>query len=350
MAYSGLMKLACYAGAAPCWTRSRFSRALPRFLFLPFPFRVNVALAFEREALARDLGGIGDDHEGLWVMVAHDGLDAADLGEADDGEKDAARFLGEATATVEVGDAAVDVLHDIGADFLRLTGDDDDGFLAVETGGDAVRELGDDVDGDERKEHLLERADECRAGDDEEVQHEDDGAHVDGIVFLHDGADDIEAARVGVDAEHHAEADAREHAAEDGVEDDIRADVPVHDEMREVEEDGEHDGTEDGIERIVAAKHTVSEVEDWQVVDEVLRADGQAREIVDDDGNAADATREEMRGNQEQIIAEARQERAEDDLRVAHDMARDRVRMNKGKQRNHHFLTKQGTPPSRTAE
>ena len=210
------------------------------------------------------------------------------------------------------------VLHDVVADGLGLRRDDEDGLLAVEAGGHAVRQLRRHVNGDDTEQRDLDAEERNRTHDDQEVQHKDDRADIEGVVLLGHGRDDVEAARVRVGAEDHAEADAGEHAAEDGVEHRVAADAPVDEEVRRIEENRQRHRAEDRVRGVEAAEDTVGEVEDRQVVDEVLHADGQADQVVDDQGHAADAARQEMRGDQEQVEAQADEQAAERDLEVAH--------------------------------
>ena len=87
--------------------------------------------------------------------------------------------------------------------------------------------------------------------------------------------------------------------------------------MRGIENDGEHDRAHDGIPGVEAAEDTVREVDNRQVVDEVLHADGQAREVVDDEGETAEAAREQVRRDEEQVEAQARDEAAQSNLQIA---------------------------------
>ena len=99
--------------------------------------------------------------------------------------------------------------------FLR---DDEDGFLAIEACRPTIREFRSRVDADEREERCLQIEESSGSRNDEHVEQEDARADIDRPIFLQDGAEHIDAARIRTEAEDDPIANARDDPAENGVE------------------------------------------------------------------------------------------------------------------------------------
>ena len=200
---------------------------------------------------------------------------------------------------------------------MRAVRDDEDGLALIEAGHDLVRDKAVHVHADER-EHRRGDA-EQEAGHDHEhaVEGEDHAAHAERIIFLQDGAQDVESARASIHAEHEAIADAVEHAAEDRRQHHIVKRRAGIERPQDVQAEGEDPRADDHIDRVLPAHELQRGQQQRQIVKKRLQADGQMEEIIKDDGDAGRAAGEQMRGHQEEIDARARDEAADGDADVS---------------------------------
>lgn len=245
------------------------------------------------EAAAHDLVGRHDDHEGVRVDGMRDELDLADLRELDDDEDDVALLAREGALPVQEGHAAPD-FHDAVRDLLRAVGDDQHGLAAVEARDDLVGDHRVHVHADQGEHRGGHAEQERRHAHDHAVEGEDDTAHVERVVLLGDGADDVEAARAAVHAEDDAVADAVEDAAENGGEHEIIDRRVRIEEAREVEAQREDTRADDDVDGVAMAERLPGGHEQRDVVEEGLQADGQLRQVVDDDRDARRAARQQV--------------------------------------------------------
>ena len=92
---------------------------LPRLDQL-FALRELIEDALARKTPAAHFGSVRDDEERILVQAIADCLDACELRQGDDDKDDGFLFLQKAAPALEVGDAAVQALHDGVADLLAF--------------------------------------------------------------------------------------------------------------------------------------------------------------------------------------------------------------------------------------
>ena len=97
---------------------------------VPFISRL-YALAELAKALAERLVHIGDDHDGVLVVLGDDGLEHLDLALVENDKEHGALLAGPLAARLNAGDAALEAVEDVVRDFLVALGDDKGGALAV---------------------------------------------------------------------------------------------------------------------------------------------------------------------------------------------------------------------------
>lgn len=259
-----------------------------------------------------------------------DELDLADLRELDNDEYDVALLAREGALPVQEGHAAAD-FHDAIRNLLRAIRDDQHGLAAVETRNDLVGDHRIHVHADQREHRGGHAEQEGRHAHDHAVEGEDDATHVERVVLLGDGADDIEAARAAVHAEDNAVADAVEDTAEDGCEHDVIDRRVGIEEAREIEAQREDARADDDIDRVAVPERLPGCHEKRDVVEEGLQADGQLRQVVDDDRDARRAARQEMGRHEEEVDGAARDQAAHGDAEIAQQAMAHHLEVNHGR-------------------
>ena len=169
-----------------------------------------------REAAAYDFRGVADDHEGLGVEFVDDFFDLGHFGQFDDGVDDPFILHGIGALAVEIGGAVADVAHEDLGDRRGPVGNDDDAFTLFQADDDFVGNEGGDVDGGEGQDGSFQGEEPGCGQEDDQVEDHRDRTHFQGIIFLDDGTDDVQAAAVAVVFVDDAEADARQDAAGNG--------------------------------------------------------------------------------------------------------------------------------------
>lgn len=259
-----------------------------------------------------------------------DELDLADLRELDDDEYDVALLAREGALPVQEGHAAAD-FHDAVRDLLRAVRDDQDGLAAVEASDDLVGDHRIHVHADQSEHRRSNAEKESRHAHDHAVEGEDDAAHVERVVLLGNRADDVKAARAAVHAEDNAVANAVEYAAENGREHDVIDRRIGVEEAREVKTEGKDARADDDIDRVAVPERLPGCHEQRDVVEEGLQADGQLRQVVDDDRDACRAARQEMGRHEEEVDGAARDQAAHGDAEIAQQAVAHHLEVNHGR-------------------
>ena len=269
-----------------------------------------------REAPAYDFRSVADDHEGLRVEFVDDFLDLGYFRQLDDGVDDPFVLHGVSALAVEIGGAVADVAHEDLGDWRSPVGNDDDAFTLFEADDDLVGNEGCNVNGDEGQDGPFQGEEPGGRQEDDQIEDHRDRAHFQGIIFLDDGADDVQAAAVAVVFIDDTEADAGQDAARNGREHGIVHDVPRRQEGRGIDQDREHDRADDAQDRIAAAHEFITGNHDWDVEDEDTDADGQACQEVNHDGYPAEAAAQQMEGDEEGIHADGDDQAADEGRQV----------------------------------
>ena len=90
-----------------------------------------------------------------------------------------------------------------------------------------------------------------------------------------------------------------------------------------VDAEGEEHRAQNRINGVALSHEAMGEVENRQIVDEELRADGPADEVVQEDGDASKAARQQIRWQYEEVDADAADGTAEKDYKVAAHLMND---------------------------
>ena len=90
-----------------------------------------------------------------------------------------------------------------------------------------------------------------------------------------------------------------------------------------VDAEGEEHRAQNRINGVALSHEAMGEVENRQIVDEELRADGPADEVVQEDGDASKAARQQIRRQYEEVDADAADGTAEKDYKVAAHLMND---------------------------
>ena len=94
--------------------------------------------------MTEDLGRILHNHEGVGVRFFNDKFNFGDLCQSDDHEQDFFILTGEGAGTFQKSCAPAHFIHDGFGDFVIPVGNDHDGFFAVESFDDGIRDPGAD--------------------------------------------------------------------------------------------------------------------------------------------------------------------------------------------------------------
>ena len=117
---------------------------------------------------------------------------------------------------MEIGGAVADVAHEDLGDRRGPVGNDDDAFTLFQADDDFVGNEGGDVDGDEGQDGSFQGEEPGCGQEDDQIENHRDRTHFQGIIFLDDGTDDVQAAAVAIVFVDDAEADARQDTAGNG--------------------------------------------------------------------------------------------------------------------------------------
>ena len=277
--------------------------------------------AGHREASSHDLIRRKNDHERVLIDEIRDELDLADLRERADEEEYVALFARKRALPMQKCHAAPDLADDRLRNRLHMVGDDEHDLAAVEARDDPIRHGRIHEHADERVERGHNAEERGGQEHDDAVESENHAAHIQRIILLHDGGDDVEAARTAVHAEDDAIADTVQHAAEDRCEHRIRHGRIGIQEARCIDAEGKENRAKGDVERVLAPKRLVRRREKRQIVEKHLHADGKREEIVEDHRNARNAARQEVRRHDEEVDRRTADQAAEQDAEIAENTA-----------------------------
>ena len=182
--------------------------------------------------------------------------------------------------------------------FIR---DNENRLAVIESRNDFVHNCRIDEHIDER-EHRGSHAEEERCNEhDEAVHREENAAHMQVIVFTNDGSEDVKSPRTAVHTKDKPVAKPCKDTAVYGGQHHIGHGRICVQRTRQVKEERKDRRTDDDIDRVRLPHQSPRHEEQWDIIDERLKTDGQPKDIVDDHCNARCTSCEEMRRNEKEI-------------------------------------------------
>ena len=267
------------------------------------------------EAVSDDVGGVCDDDEATLVKRLGFALDHGGLRGGQHGDDDVAQFPCVCAQSTDDGRTAVQLVADIVAHSLGLGGDNHDLLFVVEVVQQGTLHRHVKEKSHNRIGGLFPTGGEAREEGDQKLnqQHGDRDIEV-GILF-DDHRDDVGTARRSRAVEQDRSAARRQHDRKQH----IQYDVAGHrlfdgkDVLHRPHKTREKEGAIDGLQTHLAPQHDDTDDEQQHVdgrdhhTQRVPLGDGRAQ----DDGDAADAARDEVVGGLEEIDARRRHDGAE---------------------------------------
>ena len=148
---------------------------------------------------AENFVGILNGHKGEWIVVADDFFDARDLGQFNDAEENLTFMMSVGTFCVDVGNAAVDGLHDGFGNLFIFLADDEDVFLVVEAISKGIADFGHEEIGYQCIQGRFNAEEKSFQAEQDRIDGKAGRTDFNGIKFLYNSSDDIRSARTAAD-------------------------------------------------------------------------------------------------------------------------------------------------------
>ena len=148
---------------------------------------------------------------------------------------------------IYIGDAAGHAGEDALGDFIRVVGDNPDGFFAVEAGDDFVGDLRGYEDAEQGIHGSFYFKEKGCNDHNTDIEEKAEKTHVDAVVFAKNGSEDVGATGGAIDPKNHAAGQAEEDAAVDGGKHRIFDDFPIPKEVEHINGEGGEEHPAKGV-------------------------------------------------------------------------------------------------------
>ena len=217
---------------------------------------------------------------------------------------------------MQEGDPPAHLRDDALSYMLGLVGDDEHCLAFIEARYDLVSHIGIHVHADQGEHSRRHAKEKSRRRHDQAVEGKDHASHIQGVILLHNGADDVKATSAAIHAEDYAVANAVEDTTKNSREHDVIDGSIGIQRLGEIQEEGKDSRTYDDVKGVAPAQSLPGRQKQGDIVEKGLQAYGQMAQVVDNDGNARGAACQQVRRHQKEVDGTAGNKAAQGDTKI----------------------------------
>lgn len=246
--------------------------------------------SLQGEASSENVVNVVDNHKGVGVNFSDDGTNLRSLGKLCHNEEHVTLTVGKCAFAVKVGYATTNNFNDGFGDRFRVVADDDNVLFEIEAYNKSVTGFSHNEHCQQSVEGRFDAKEKTANEEQNDVKHKACGTNANGVVLLNDGADNIRATATTTNAIHTGSTNAIHNAARNTAKHGVVNRVVGCHKTKEVQGEGEDEHTIECANKIFLVHKLVAQSEKGNVQNYTDDTNGEAHGIIQNSGNATDAT------------------------------------------------------------